>query len=58
MILNDLFNDSLKKESDSDAKKFHDSAANNTTDQSTQKMMEHRKSQDNKLAILMRMKRR
>jgi hypothetical protein len=58
MILNDLFNDSLKKEYESDAKKFHDSVANNTTEQSTQKMMVQRKSQDNKLAILMRMKRK
>lgn len=62
-ILNDLFNNisknvTLEQESTSDARKFHESISNKSTDQAIQEMMAQRNIQDSKLAILMKMKRK
>ena len=58
-ILNDLFkNESLENNSVCDARIFHDSNSNKSTEQTTQKMITQRNIQDNKFAILMKMKRK
>jgi len=57
----DLFMTKLEKSEDflqNDAKKFHESILNKSTKQATQEMITHRNIQDNKLAILMKMKRK
>ncbi len=62
-IFNELFNNIsknviLEQDSMNDARKFHDSSSNKTTEQAVQEMLAQRNIQDNKLAILMKMKKK
>jgi hypothetical protein len=62
-ILNDLFNNisknvSLDQEKVSESKKFHELNGNKPTDQIVHEMIAQRNIQDNKLSILMKMKRK
>lgn len=62
-ILNDLFNGisknpTLEPEVINDSKKFYEENANKKAEQAVQEMIAQRNIQDNKLSILMRMKRK
>lgn len=58
-ILNDLFNDnSTINKTDNSSKKLHNDNLNKTITSATDQMIAQRKIQDNKLAILMKMKKK